>query len=344
MKPMNRELVCSAPNTIEWRDADEPAPGPGDVLVRCQHAAEKHGTMAAFVKGYGNARGRWDSEWLLHRPGDGMSWKYPIPLGNMAVGRVEAVGAKVTRVTVADRVVCYTPFRKLAAVPERACWRIAEDLPWQSAVCADPGVFALGAIRDGNVRVGDRIAVFGLGAIGLVAVQLARAAGATVYAIDPVAERRELAKRFGAADTFGESGQDVGLLLKERTGKLGVDVAIDISGAVPALQAALRGVAYGGTIVCGAFPPPHRTGLDFGGEAHMNRPRIIFSRACSDPNPEYPRWSEARLLDVVIEQIAAGVIDGREIVSPVVDFVALADAYATIAADPGRGVKLGVNY
>jgi threonine dehydrogenase-like Zn-dependent dehydrogenase len=262
----------------------------------------------------------------------------------MAVGRVEAVGSKVTRVAVGDRVVCYTPFRELAAVAEHGCWRIAEDLPWQSAVCADPGVFALGAIRDGNVRLGDRIAVFGLGAIGLVAVQLARAAGATVYAIDPVAERRELARRFGAAETFGESSQDIGLLLKERTGKLGVDVAIDFSGAVLALQAALRGVAYGGTIVCGAFPPPHRTGLDFGGEAHMNRPRIIFSRACSDPNPEHPRWSEARLLDVVIEQIAAGVIDGREIVSPVVDFAALADAYATIAADPGRGVKLGVNY
>ena len=344
MRPMNRELALNAPNSIAWRDVPEPTVGPGEVLVRCEHAAEKHGTMAAFVKGYGNARGRWDSEWLLHRPGDGMSWAYPIALGNMAVGRVEAIGSGVSKVRVGDRVVCYSPFRELTTAPERACWRIADNVPWQSAVCADPGLFALGAIRDGNVRMGDRVAIFGLGAIGLIAVQLAKAGGAKVFAVDTVAERRELAKRFGATETFGAQGEDIGLKLKEHTNKLGVDVAIDFSGAVPAMQVALRGVAYGGTIVCGAFPAPHKTGLDFGGEAHMNRPRIIFSRACSDPNPEYPRWSEARLLDTVIDLIAAGVIDGREIVSPVVDFAALADAYATIAADPGRGVKLGVNY
>lgn len=340
---MNRELVITGPGRIAWRDAPDPTPGDGEVLVRCSHAAEKHGTMAAFFKGYGNARGRWDGAWRLHRPGDGMVWSYPIPAGNMAVGRVEAVGAGVTRAAIGDRVLCYTPFRRLAAVPERCCWRLGDGVPWQSAVCADPGVFALGAIRDGGVRLGDRIAVFGLGAIGLVAVQLARAAGATVFAIDPVAERRALARRCGAADVFA-GDEDVGLLLKERTGRLGVDVALDFSGAVPALQAALRGVAYGGTIVCGAFPPPHRSGLDLGGEAHMNRPRLVFSRGCSDPNPDHPRWDEARLLDAVVARIADGTIDGREIVSPVVDFASCAEAYALIAADPGRAVKLGVDF
>lgn len=164
------------------------------------------------------------------------------------------------------------------------------------------------------------------------------------FAIDPVAERRALACRLGACEAFGDGNADIGLLLRERTGKLGVDVAIDFSGAVPALQAALRGVAYGGTIVCGAFPPPHRSGLDFGGEAHMNRPRIIFSRGCSEPNPDHPRWDETRLLDSVIGMICAGAIDGREIVAPVVDFPAVAKAYAVIAADPGAGIKLGVTF
>ncbi len=340
---MNRELVITGPGQVAWRDVPDPTLESGQVLVRCLYAAEKHGTMAAFFKGYGNARGRWDGEWKLHRPGDGMVWSYPIPAGNMAVGRVEAVGTGVTRVATGDRVLCYSPFRRLSAVPERACWRIADAVPWQSAVCADPGVFALGAIRDGGVRLGDHVAIFGLGAIGLVAVQLARAAGATVHAIDPVPERRAVAQRFGAIATFA-GDEDVGLLLKERTRRRGVDVAIDFSGAVSALQASLRGVAYGGTIVCGAFPPPHRSGLDLGGEAHMNRPRIIFSRGCSDPNPDHPRWDEARLLDTVIERIADGAIDGREIVEPVVGFSTCAEAYALVAADPGKAVKLGVDY
>jgi threonine dehydrogenase-like Zn-dependent dehydrogenase len=341
---MNRELVLNGPGAVAWRDAPEPIPAAGEVAVRCEHAAEKHGTMAAFVKGYGNERGRWDDTLQLYHPGDGQLVDWPMALGNMAVGTVEAVGPGVTRVAVGDRVVCYSQFRRLTVAPENKCWRIGADVPWQSAVCIDPGLFALGAIRDGGVRLGDRVALFGLGAIGLVALQLLRAAGATVFASDPVAERRALAMKLGAAATFGAPGEDVGLLLKESTGRLGVDVALDFSGAVPALQAALRGIAYGGTIVCGAFPPPHRQGLDLGGEAHMNRPRLVFSRANSEPNPEHPRWDQKRLLDTVVASIASGVIDGRDIVSPVVDFRDCAETYAMIAAAPGKGIKLGVDF
>ncbi len=341
---MNRELILTGPGAVAWRDAPDPTPGAGEVAVHCEHAAEKHGTMAAFVKGYGNERGRWDAAWQLHRPCEGRLWDWPIPLGNMAVGTVTAVGAGVTRVAIGDRVVCYSQFRRLTVAHESRCWQIGAGVPWQSAVCVDPGLFALGAIRDGGVRLGDRVALFGLGAIGLVALQLLRAAGAMVFVSDPVPERRALALKLGAAAAFGAPGEDVGLLLKERTGRLGVDVAIDFSGAVPALQAALRGIAYGGTIVCGAFPPPHRTGLDLGGEAHMNRPRLVFSRACSEPNLEHPRWNEDRLLETVVALIAAGAIDGRDIISPVVDFRGCAETYALIAADPGKGIKLGVDF
>ena len=56
-----------------------------------------------------------------------------------------------------------------------------------------------------------------------------------------------------------------------------MDVAIDYSGAPQALQAALRGVAYGGTVVAGAFPPPHQAGLDLGAEAPLNLPSIVFT-------------------------------------------------------------------
>lgn len=341
---MNRELVLTGPGAVTWRDAPDPTPASGEIAIRCAYAAEKHGTMAAFVKGYANERGRWDAAWQMHRPGEGRLWDWPIPLGNMAVGTVVSTGPGVSRFKPGERVLCYSQFRPLTVAHESRCWRIGAGVPWQSAVCADPGLFALGAIRDGGVRLGDRVALFGLGAIGLVALQLLRAAGATVFAIDPVAERRALAMRLGAAATFGAPGEDIGLLLKEGTGRLGVDVALDFSGAVPALQAALRGIAYGGTIVCAAFPPPHRQGLDLGGEAHMNRPRLVFSRACSEPNPDHPRWDEGRLLATVVALIEAGVIDGREIVSPVVDFRSCAETYELIAADPGKGIKLGVDF
>jgi len=60
------------------------------------------------------------------------------------------------------------------------------------------------------------------------------------------------------------------------TGWRGVDAAIEYSGSMEALQAALPEVAFGGNVVLGGFPDPMKVGLDLGAEAHMNRPMISF--------------------------------------------------------------------
>ena len=341
---MPKELICSEPSRVAWRTYEDRPLGPGEVRVRAQFGAEKHGTMAAFFKGYANERGRLDPNLNLFIPGD-MAWRYPIPLGNMIVGPVTEVAPDVRHVRVGDRVACFSSFKPTTVARADACWALSPEVPWESAVCLDPATFALGAIRDGNVRLGDVVIVFGLGAIGLVTVRLARAAGATVYAVDPVAERREQATRVGATATFaGAPREDVALELRRRTGHRGADVAIDFSGAMPALHAAIRAVAFGGTVVCGAFPAPYPAGLDLGAEAHHNRPNLVFSRACSDPNRDHPRWNEHRLMQTAFALIADGTLDGRGIVGPVVLFASLLDQYPRIAAAPGASIKLGVRF
>ena len=64
-----------------------------------------------------------------------------------------------------------------------------------------------------------------------------------------------------------------------------------------------------GIVVAGAWPGSYPAGLDFGAEAHMNRPRIIFSRACSEPNPDYPNWDENRIFDVVWRLLSNGALN-----------------------------------
>jgi threonine dehydrogenase-like Zn-dependent dehydrogenase len=191
------------------------------------------------------------------------------------------------------------------------------------------------------------VAIFSLGAIGLCAVALAKRAGCyPVIAIDPIAKRRKVAQTLGADITIDPIGKDVGQQLRELTNWRGVDVVVEYSGSVPALNASLRGVAFGGTIACGAFPAPYAAGLDFGGEAHMNRPNIVFTRTESDPNRDHPNWSNVRVRAEVMRMVVAGQFDGSAIVDPVIPYneATLVEDYKGIMADKENAVKMGINY
>ncbi|MEN6478276.1 MAG: zinc-binding alcohol dehydrogenase, partial [Anaerolineales bacterium] len=266
---MPRRLICTAPGALAWQEVVLPPLGPTEVRIRPEHAAAKHGTEMAFFKGYAVARGRYDPELQIFEPVADARELYPFAVGNMVVGIVEEVGAAVSRLQVGDRVCVYSGFADTVIRDEKHCWPMPAGMPWQTAVCLDPAEFALGAVRDGHVRLGDNVALFGLGAIGLVVVQLLKLAGARqIVALDPLPSRREIALELGATLALDPTACDAGRELKLATGKRGVDVAIEYSGSLAAFQSALRGVAYGGIIVMGAFHPAYGPGLDLGGEAH----------------------------------------------------------------------------
>ena len=149
------------------------------------------------------------------------------------------------------------------------------------------------------------MAVIGLGAIGLIACQLAKRAGAsTVIAVDPIVKRREVALALGADLVLDSLQCDVGLEIKKATGKIGCDQIIETSGNMHALQASIKGLAYGGTIAYVAFAKPFPQGLWLGQEAHFNNGKIVFSRASSEPNPDYPRWNRKRIEDTCWQMLS----------------------------------------
>ena len=219
-------------------------------------------------------------------------------------------------------------------------------MTWQEAVCLDPATVALGGIRDGHVRLGDRVAVFGLGAIGLMAVQLARVAGAAwIAAIDPIAGRRAVAQETGADLVLDPSQVDAGLEIRRALGSgTGVDVSIETSGSARALHQAVRGLAFGGTVAALAWYNEFKGGLDLGREAHINRPTFVFTRAESEPHRDHPRWNNRRLADAAWEVLAAGRLNCDPVVQPIVAFENVVAAYREIDEHPERSVKLGVRF
>ena len=103
--------------------------------------------------------------------------------------------------------------------------------------------------ESGNVRTGDSVAVFAQGPIGLCATLGARLRGAAlIVGVDPVAERRDMARRFGASFTLNPAECDVVAELKRVTDGRGVDVAIEALGRQATFEAALRSVRPGGCL------------------------------------------------------------------------------------------------
>ena len=340
---MPRECIAPAAHQVAFREYSDVPLRAGQVRVKSEFGAAKHGTEMALYKGYANPRGAFDGEYKVFRAEKPL-FSYPVGLGNMSVGTVIEVGPEVTQLKVGDRVFAHGGFREKHVWPETVR-RLPEGVSWKAAVCLDPADFAMAAVRDGQVRIGDAVTVFGLGAIGLIVLQLAKLSGAyPLIGVDPIALRREVATAYGADLVLDPTACNAGLEIKKATDRRGADVCIEYSGSHAALQAALRGVAFGGTVVFGAWPGAYPAGLDLGAEAHFNRPNVIFSRACSEPNRDHPRWSEGRLFEVAWRLLREGQIHCERIVQPVVAFDDLPAEYPKIETDPEQNIKLGVRF
>jgi S-(hydroxymethyl)glutathione dehydrogenase / alcohol dehydrogenase len=140
-------------------------------------------------------------------------------------------------------------FAERMLVHEGAVVRIREDMPLDRAALLGCGVTTgLGAVfYAAKVRPGDTVAVLGCGGVGLSAVQGARISGAArIIAIDPVAERRELARRLGATEVVDASAGDPVAAVIELTGG-GVRHAFEVAGRTDTAEQAFAMLAPGGT-------------------------------------------------------------------------------------------------
>lgn len=120
---------------------------------------------------------------------------------------------------------------------------------------------------------------------------------------------------------------------------------IETSGFADALQSALRGLAYGGTISYVAFAKPFSAGFNLGREAHFNNAKIVFSRACSEPNPDYLRWSRKRIEETCWELLMNGYLNCEDLIDPVVTFTSSAESYMKyVDQHPELSIKMGVTF
>lgn len=371
---MPRALRAIRPRTPVIEGYDDAPLGPTQVRIRTTFASPKHGTELVGYRNEPSASRPYDPTLgaVLPRPVDASAPAgFPRGLGNMATGVVAEVGPDVSRFRVGDRVFGHFPIRETQTVDESGADPMPAGLSDEAAVCLDPAVMAF-AIRDGGIRLGDTVAVFGLGAIGLMALQLARLAGATrIIALDPIARRRAVAAALGADVTLdptagdGDAGMAIRRLDAPETlrtevpqvrlvggyretpsqyNELGVDVAIETSGNTFALNQAIRATRFGGTVCLVSFYGRDASGVYLGDEFHVNRLQIVSVRAESLPMRDAPGWDLARVVDVTLGLLADGRLRTDGIVTPIVRFADSAEAYREIDEHPERSIKLGIRF
>lgn len=345
---MPREIVTLDGSSYRIREYDLAPLGPREVRIQVEFAAPKHGTELHGLTGSTLDRKRWDPELRIFLPRE-----EPAPpkgernIGNMIVGVVTDVGPEAMRYKPGDRVFGYGPIREMHQASEDLLHPLGA-LSAIDAVCVDPAHVAFVAVRDGNIRIGDAVAVFGLGAIGLMAVQIARAGGARrVFAIDPLAMRRDFGVGHGASAAFDPRQVDAALEIKRATGNKGVDVSIETSGSSRALHEAIRCIRQCGTVVHVPWGPKDCSDLHLDEEFHLNRPTLVGSQAWDgwgNADRSHPLWDHQRAYQATIDLFRDGLITGQGVVTPIVDFDRAPDALVAIRNAPETTIKFGVRF
>ena len=339
----------------------EPAPEPrrGEVLVATEYSVISPGTERTILDAT-RAPG-----WASHEyPEPDQAWPHvraggvrqdlllPRPpsqdyasLGYSVAGRVIATGEGVADLAPGDLVACggsQCAFHsEVVAVPRNLTVRVPDGLGPDRAAFVTLGSIALEALRRSQRTLGETIAVFGCGVLGVLITMLARAAGMYVVAIDPDSERRTVAAAAGAMPA--ETGRDLPAQVRASTDGFGADAAIITvtTERSDVINAAVDVLRPGGVVVgVGQFGLGLGRDRWFGAQATI-LPSIAYGPGRYDPvyeenNWDYPihvvRWTENRNMAAFLRLAADGRLDLDQIPVMRVQAADAARAYAALAA------------
>ncbi len=348
-----------------------PNPQPGEILIHTAASLVSAGTeraLAAFAEKslVGKARSRPDlaRQVMEKARRDGLlttleaafnRLDQPMPVGYSSAGTVIALGENVNGITVGQRLACagggYAVHAEYAAVPRNLVVGLPDSVDFEAAAFTTLGAIALHGFRMAETQIGERVAVIGLGLVGLLAVQIARAAGCRVLGIDLDPHRVELGRSLGAesvqratavetAQAFSRGrGCDAVLICADSKS----DDPVELAGAIARDRA--RVVAVGAVGLNIPRKIYYEKELTFLNSRSYGPGRYdpMYEEAGQDYPIGYVRWSEGRNLEAFVDLLAGGQVDVRALISHRFPIEQAPQAYELITGkvqEPFLGVLL----
>lgn len=353
---MPRALVLDGPRRLRLSEQPSRELRPGEVRLRSRLSGVSHGTELSLYRGTSAFADKVFDRGLraFVAPHAGTASAYPVTLGYEMVSEVVEVGPEVSAVSVGDLVHTGTPHQEETVLDVAGSLEATYPLVVlptaerpERAVFVSLGAVALQAVHDAEIKLGDAVSVHGLGAIGLLTIQMCRLEGIqNVLGIDPDPHRRETAAGFGATSVLDPDGDSpLGLRIRELNEGRGMDVAIEVSGSYGALQGALAAAGLGGTVVAAGFYQGGAVSVRLGEEFHHNRLSLIASvGAWGAPHRHAPLWNRRRVLDTATRLLYTGRVSVAGLLGRRFPFAEAPAAYRWLDEHPQESVKVALVY
>ena len=279
----------------------------------------------------------------------------PIPLGYSSAGYVVEAGRDCGALKVGDRVACggagFANHAEYAYVPKNLIVKIPDGVSFEDASCATVGSIALQGVRQCEVKLGETVAVIGLGLMGILAVQMLKASGCRVIGFDPNAGRCKLSEDLGCDKAVNANLEGEAMAFSEGNGVDAVLITAATHSDEPVTVAAEISKKKGRVVATGLV------GMNLPRDQYYKK-EVDFRLSCSygpgryDPVYEeqgidypfgYVRWTEQRNMSAFLQLVAEGKVTPSKLVTHTFNFDDALDAYQIllgIKKEPYLGIVL----